>query len=71
MELNFSNLIFQKSSTDQQGYVFFCTFLLDKENVVLVLLHTQSIAFATLDSQCLEYLGCITLGRYSLSTQET
>ena len=27
----------------------------------LYLLHTQSIVCATVDSQCLEYLGCITL----------
>ena len=26
-----------------------------------ILLHTQSIVCATVDSQCLEYLGCITL----------
>ena len=26
-----------------------------------ILLHTQSILCATVDSQCLEYLGCITL----------
>ena len=28
-----------------------------------ILLHTQSIVCATVDSQCLEYLGYITLGR--------
>ena len=29
---------------------------------VNILLHTQSILCARVDSQCLEYLGCITLG---------
>ena len=28
-----------------------------------ILLHTKSIVCATVDSQCLEYLGCITLAR--------
>ena len=27
------------------------------------MMHTQSILCATVDSQCLEYLGCITLSR--------
>ena len=29
-----------------------------------ILLHTQSIVCATVDSQCLEYLGCITLDMF-------
>ena len=33
-----------------------------------ILLHTQSIVCATVDSQCLEYLGYITLGIHALKS---
>ena len=36
---------------------------------ILLLLHTQSIVCATIDSQCLEYLGCITLSPQQMRMQ--